>query len=127
MLFWSVVAPLFVACVPGAVLVVFVVLKADELLGNFLVGQARQENEIFLATLLIVWAFSTTSSYHLMRIDRLALRLLAAAACGLVAASVAEGILLWVKIGLGGRLLMLSAQVLLGLLLLRAGRHATGA
>lgn len=72
LLFWPVVAPLFVASLPGAVIVGFLVLKADELLGDFLAGHARQENEIFLATLPVVWAFSAMASYHLLRIDRLA-------------------------------------------------------
>jgi hypothetical protein len=121
---WPIVAPLFVACLPGGVVVAFLVLKADEVIGDLLAGHARQENNVFLATVLLVWVFSAVTSYGLIRIDRLVLRLLAAAGCGLLAVVVAAGLVFWVKIELGGRLLMLSAQTLLSLLLVRAARNA---
>jgi hypothetical protein len=121
---WSVVASLFVAGLPGAVVVGFLVLKADEVIGDLLAGHAARENTVFLVTVIVVWAFSAVASYRLIGIDRLVLRLLAAAGCGLLAAVVAAGLVFWVEIELGGRLLMLSAQTMLGLLLLRAGLKA---
>jgi hypothetical protein len=109
---------------PGAVVVGFLAMKADDVIGDLLAGHARRETTMFLVTVLAVWAFSTAASYRLIGIDRLVLRLLVAAGCGLLAAVVAAGLVFWVEIELGGRLLMLSAQTLLGLLLLRAGRKA---
>jgi hypothetical protein len=121
---WPVVAPLFIACLPGGVIVGFLVLKADEVIGDLLAGHAREDNNVFLATVLVVGALSALTSYGLTRINRQLLRLLSAAGCGLLAAAVAAGLVFWVEIELGGRLLMLSAQTMLGLLLLRAGCKA---
>ena len=123
MLFWPVVAPLFVACVPGAVVVSMVAVQAENV-PAILTGRFGRESQILLATSLCSAALGTAACFYSIRIERQLRRLLAAVGCGLAAAVVAAGIVFWVKMELGGRLLMLSAQIALALLLLRAGRNA---